>query len=517
MFVRGLASYAGGRIRLPGMAESSGEDHGCGQVKRPSGLPEEENRAEKEAGAQWSAEQLQRRHEAERQQLRCEQVEQLKSFRTQLLQELWGQLSPAVSPSPLHPPSPLALSLTARERGPLTSRPGDSELSPARPQQLLSSVKEGEGREFLLDTTAGGASPDVARLPCTTAIGVGPHTEPITLLHQQCLSHPPSTFPPPPCSSLLPQTSTRPTENLSFSSTTTNTAITVLNSSLPPYVSYTSLGLSCSQLPPIAHLTSTSEAPPSPAQQQGRVPWLSTSTLSLAETRDYGNLDHASPSLLPASKCLHLPLRPRSCPLTIQTGFPSTSLPPPTCSNGSTSLLPPPEPPNPPLIYHHTHTKRSPAYFPPTTPPLLLSSLHLSSCHSTPLSSAPAIRTYRQTVGGDVATAKSSLIEKHGKHMRDLKRYYEGELAELRSSLELLAGGTERASLTSLASGSVSLQQGSVRRGTSLSPLRSPTKPGSSQSPVRNREDEYQKVQVDHQKLKRECLDLQSKLEQCTM
>ena len=536
--VRGpWTSCAGGRIRLPVMAELCGEGHGCGQVERPSGLPEAETRAEKEgkeAGAQWSAEQLQRRHEAERQQLKCEQVEQLKSFRTQLLRELLGQLSPAAFPSPLPLPSPLTLSSTACERSLLAARPSDSELSLARQQQLLGSVKEGQDREFLLNTTDGGASPDVVRLSCTTAIGVGPHTEPSTLLHQPCVSHPPSSFPPPPCSSLLPQNSTRPPEviqNLSFTTTTTTTtttAATLLNSSFPPHASYRTPGILYSQLPPITHLTLTN-APQSPAQQQERVPWLSTSTFSVVETGDDNNLDRASPSLLPASKYLHLPLRPCSCPLTIQTGLPSTSLPLPfpTCSSGSTSLLPPSEPSNPPLIYHHTPTKRSPASLPPAAPdsishaaitsPLPLSSLHLSSCYSTPLPSTPAIRTSRQTVGEDMTTSRSSLIEKHTKHMRDVKRYYEGELADLKSSFELLAGGTERASLSSLLSGAVSLQQGSVRCVALLSPLSSPTKPGSPESPVRDSKEEYQRLQVEHQKLRRECVDLQSKLEQCTM
>lgn len=107
---------------------------------------------------------------------------------------------------------------------------------------------------------------------------------------------------------------------------------------------------------------------------------------------------------------------------------------------------------------------------------------------------------------------KANLIEKHAKHVDDLKHYYETELAQLRASLEI---ETEvKARQTGLTSPARSSPHGALRPKGLSSPFSSPLRHSNL---AREEEGNYHRLQAENTKLKSECVDLQRKLEQCNM
>lgn len=113
---------------------------------------------------------------------------------------------------------------------------------------------------------------------------------------------------------------------------------------------------------------------------------------------------------------------------------------------------------------------------------------------------------------------KAALIEKHSRHMEDLKRYYESQLAELRTNL---AHSSETRSTQTLPSSRAKspLHGNTV---TSLersqSPFVTPVRYASVRSPVLSVADRPDsKLLADNERLKAKSADLQARLEQCNM
>ena len=105
---------------------------------------------------------------------------------------------------------------------------------------------------------------------------------------------------------------------------------------------------------------------------------------------------------------------------------------------------------------------------------------------------------------------KAALIEKHARHMEDLKRHYESQLAELRTSL---AQDSETTSVKTPTHDSTSSLRGAVQS-SFASQYGSPS---SSPALQEGRGVEYSKLQAENARLKSKCADLQTKLEQSTM
>ena len=191
-----------------------------------------------------------------------------------------------------------------------------------------------------------------------------------------------------------------------------------------------------------------------------------------------------------------------------------------------TPTLNQPRTPPPPALHspYRVPARVSPAVHTPSlysstpavqyTPPTLHGSLRPTSYYSMPLASAPSPASLArpgQSTGGQLAV-KANLIEKHAKHVQDLKHYYETELAQLRASLELETEGKARqAGLTSTVK--YSPREASRPKGLS-SPFSSPLRHGSL---TRGEEGDYRRLQAENTRLKSECVDLQRKLEHCNM